>query len=134
MRDTMPSGVSPGRTTRVDSPRPHVAADTNKDPDSFLPSSRCAQSPTPIFSSISASCVARSGTRSSASAMTISARPSRVDNPYSLRKSSRPPTPPERERMPSIRDRATASTRVSSAIASRTADSSRGTTASSASA
>ena len=48
---------------------------------------RCAaQSEAPILSSISASMVSLSGTRSSASARHMSATPSRVESPYSARK------------------------------------------------
>jgi hypothetical protein len=85
-----PSGVSPGLMTFADSPSAHAEAATNGDP----PWPSCvAQPPCFNLSSMSLSCVAASGTRSSASASTISANPSRVDSPYSRRKSSTPPMP-----------------------------------------
>ena len=67
--------------------------------------------PAPSLSSISRSAVWLSGTRSSASASTIRARPSLVESEYSRSISSTPPSPPARARMASMRSRARASMR-----------------------
>ena len=73
---TMPSGVSPGWMTRAVTPRVQAEAETRNPPEP----SALDQSPAASLSSISASAVAPSGTRSSASASTISARPSLVES------------------------------------------------------
>ena len=88
----MPSGVSPGwMIARRDAERPGRGRDQQRVRAGLVtrPVGR------PSLSSISRSAVAASGTRSSASASTISARPSWVDSEYSRSKSSMPPSPPE---------------------------------------
>ena len=105
-----PSGVSPGWMTREVNPSAQLDAETSSASDLV---SRFDQSVAPILSSISRSAVAESGTRSSASASTISASPSLVESEYSRRKSSMPPSPPERARIASTRRAARASTRAS---------------------
>ena len=76
-----PSSASP--STLPVSSSAHVEAFTSGE----LECPRCApQSDAPILSSISASMVSVSGTRSRASARHMSATPSRVESPYSARK------------------------------------------------
>ena len=70
------SGVSPGWITRAVMPSVQAEAETRKVPEV----SGSDQSPAASLSSISRSAVAPSGMRSSASASTISAKPSLVDN------------------------------------------------------
>ena len=73
----MVSGVSPGWMIRAVMPSVQAEAETRKASDF---SSAVSQSPVASLSSIRRSAVAASGTRSSASASTISARPSLVDS------------------------------------------------------
>ena len=73
----MVSGVSPGWMMRAVMPSVQAEADTSS---AFDLGSWDDQSPVASLSSIRRSAVAASGTRSSASASTISARPSLVDN------------------------------------------------------
>jgi hypothetical protein len=79
MRLTRPSstvsGVSPGWMILTVSPRVQADADTSKVGERV-----CDQSPAASLSSIRRSAVAASGTRSSASASTIRASPSRVES------------------------------------------------------
>jgi hypothetical protein len=95
---------------------------------------RWDQSVPDSLSSISASAVTESGTRSSASASTMSASPSLVVSEYSRRKSSMPPSPPEAARMAPISRRARASIRASASGVRRAVDRSRAARISSASA
>ena len=85
------SGVSPGWMMRAEMPSAQAEAETSS---AFDLTSWWVQSPAESLSSISRSAVAASGTRSSASASTIRARPSWVESEYSRRKSSMPPSPP----------------------------------------
>ena len=73
----MVSGVSPGWMMRAVTPSVQAEADTSSALDF---TSWVDQSPVASLSSISRSAVAASGTRSSASASTISASPSLVDS------------------------------------------------------
>ncbi len=73
----MVSGVSPGWMIRAVMPSVQAEADTRNESDF---SSAVSHSPVASLSSIRRSVVASSGTRSSASASTISASPSLVDN------------------------------------------------------
>ena len=123
-----PDGVSPGPMSRVETPKPQVAALTSQVSEPFDQSDR------PILSAMSASCVAASGTRSSASAIAISASPSLVDSPYSRRKSSSEPTPLDRARIPSMSLVAVRSARRCAVSSSLASSISRATTASSGSA
>ena len=86
------SGVSPGWMMRAEMPSAQAEAETSSAVDF---TSWRVQSPAESLSSISRSAVAESGTRSSASASTIRARPSLVESEYSRRKSSMPPSPPD---------------------------------------
>ena len=71
------SGVWPGAISRAVMPSVQAEAETSSVSPLW---SGCDQSRPESLSSISRSAVAASGTRSSASASTISARPSWVDN------------------------------------------------------
>ncbi len=104
------SGVSPGCTMRAVMPSAQADADTSSAPDLV---SWCDQSAAASLSSISRSAVAASGTRSSASAKTMRARPSLVESEYSRRKSSMPPSGPAPARIARIRVVARASMRRS---------------------
>ncbi len=73
----MVSGVSPGWMMRAAMPSVHAEAETRSAVDM---TSLSSQWPAASLSSISRSAVAASGTRSSASASTISARPSLVES------------------------------------------------------
>src|SRR5215472_975591 len=98
--------------TRAAMPSVQAEAETRSAVDLTSPSS---QRPAASLSSISRSAVAASGTRNSASASTIKARPSLVESEKACRKSSMPPKPPILARIASISPRARASIRRSAA-------------------
>ncbi len=127
----MPSGVSPGWMTRAVTPSAQAEAETSQASERVA---RCAQSVPDSLSSMSASAVRESGTRKSASASTMRARPSLVVSEYSRRKSSMPPSPPDFARMAPMSARALSSIRASAAAGSAAPASSRAAIASSASA
>ena len=108
------SGVSPGWMMRAEMPSAQADAETSSALDF---TSWRVQSPDESLSSISRSAVPESGTRSSASASTIRARPSGVESEYSCRKSSMPPSPPDFWRIASISRVARLSMRASAAAA-----------------
>ena len=112
----IPSGVSPGWMMRAVMPSAQAEALTRKASERV---SWWAKSPWPSLSSMSRSAVAASGTRRSASARTMRASPSLVDNEYSRSTSSTPPSPARWERIASMRSRAPASTRRSRSSGSR---------------
>ena len=106
----MLSGVSCEPITRAEMPSAQAEAETSRAGER---TSWAAKSPADSLSSMRRSAVALSGTRSSDSASTISARPSLVESEYSCRKSSMPPTPPARARIAATRAPARASMRAS---------------------
>ena len=108
------SGFSPGWMMRAEMPSAQADAETSS---AFDFTSWWVQSPEESLSSIRRSAVAESGTRSSASASTMRARPSRVESEYSRRKSSMPPSPPVSARIASTSRVARASTRASAPLA-----------------
>ena len=116
-----PIGVSPGLRMRAVMPIAQAEAETSQASETRSWFSNCASA---SLSSISLSAVAPSGTRSSASASTIRARPSRVDSEYSRRNSSTP-KPPVSARIFSISRVASASMRASASAVKRASPSSR---------
>src|SRR5437879_6026983 len=111
-RPIVPSGVSPGWITRADIPSAHADALTRNALD-FV--SWCTKSPWPSLSSMNWSAVRASGTRSKASASTISARPSLVESANSRSMSSTPPSRSSLALIASIRRVAVRSIRASCA-------------------
>ncbi|MEY9337404.1 hypothetical protein ABIF32_001498 [Bradyrhizobium elkanii] len=99
-RPIVPCGVSPGWITRADMPSAQAEALTRNALDLV---SWLTKSPWPSLSSMNWSAVRASGTRSSASASTISASPSLVDSANSRSMSSTPPSGSSLARIASIR-------------------------------